>query len=250
MKVLKLITRGDDAASSKSANIAIRETFEKGILRNCSVLACTNLLDHAYEILGGLKGLCFGLHATIACEWLNVKWKPITQPDKALGFTDEEGYFLPFPNAVHEAAVPLEIIMNEISAQLDRITRVGFKPSYIDLHMCFDWIDGVGNVVNDLCIRKGLINGFSGYKSLPKTNNKNNLIDSFLNSIKIAESGTYLLVGHPAYDDEEMSKYVVFGNIMPVSKERDEQRRLFLHKEVIKLTKSGFLKPIRYDELL
>ncbi|HRR28019.1 MAG TPA: ChbG/HpnK family deacetylase, partial [Victivallales bacterium] len=217
---------------------------------NCSILACTDLLDHAYETLGNLKGLCFGLHATIACEWLNVKWKPIIQVDKALGFTDNEGYFLPFPNAVHKAVVPLEVIMKEISAQLDRLTRIGFRLSYIDLHMCFGWIEGVGNAVNELCLKKGLINGFSGYKYFPKTDDKKNLVESFLQAIKTVEPDTYLLIGHPAYDDEEMSKYVIYGNLTPVSRERDEQRRLFLDKKVMNLARSGFIKPIRYDELL
>lgn len=154
---LKIITRGDDAASSKSANFAIRETFEKGILRNCSVLACAGFVDHCYEVLGSLKGLCFGLHASIACEWIFPRWKTVEQAAKLPGLTDQDGYLWSSPNVVNEHNVPVEIIVKEISAQFHKLIQIGFKISYIDLHMAFNWIKGVNEALNDFCYKKGLI---------------------------------------------------------------------------------------------
>ena len=248
MSKIKIITRGDDAASSRSANFAIRESFEKGILRNCSVLACAGFTEHAFEVLGGMKGLCFGLHASIACEWKNPRWKAVLPPSELPGLTDNSGFLLKTPNEVNDKGVPVEIIMKEISAQLDKLTRLGFNITYLDTHMGFSWIAGVKEALLEFCSKKGLIQGFSGYKTLPKTGNCNDLIEAFIQSAKIAKPGTYLLVGHPCYDDEEFAGFILWDGEAQ-GPTRDRQRILFLDPRVLELVSEGLVKPIRYDEL-
>ncbi len=245
---VKLITRGDDAASARSANLAIREAFEGGILRNASVLACTDLLDHAYECLGSLQGLCIGLHATIACEWLAPRWRPVLPPDSIPGLAGPDGFLRKSPGDVANAGVPVETIMLEISAQLDRLAGAGFKPSYLDLHMSFGWIRGVDGAMDDFCRRKGLINGYRGYQRLPETKEDGGCIAKFIAAAEIAEPGIYILVGHPAYDDDEMAGFVHHPPHSPPGPERDLQRRLFLDPEVVSLARTGRIRPIRYDE--
>lgn len=247
---IRLISRGDDAGSSKSANFAIREAFEYGILRNASILACTDLLDHTYETLGSLKSLCIGLHATIACEWKNVHWRPILTKEEAPNLANSDGFFRAYPVEVANAGVPDDIILREISAQLDKLVNLGFNVSYLDLHMCFDWIGNLRFMIDEFCRKKGLINGFYGYKQLPSVPNCENRIEEFLSSINIAEHGTYLLIGHPCYDDDEMSKFVIEGQNNPVGQSRDIERRLFLDPRVIEYSRNGIISPIRYDELV
>ena len=59
---VRLITRGDDLGCARSLNRAVKECYEKGILKNCSVLAASPHVEEAAKMLAKVKGLCFGLH--------------------------------------------------------------------------------------------------------------------------------------------------------------------------------------------
>jgi predicted glycoside hydrolase/deacetylase ChbG (UPF0249 family) len=77
-----LITRGDDLGCARSLNRAMKECYEKGILKNCSLLAATPYIEEAAMMLARAKGLCFGLHCDLTSEWDNVRWKPVASPEK------------------------------------------------------------------------------------------------------------------------------------------------------------------------
>ncbi|MGH9937478.1 MAG: ChbG/HpnK family deacetylase, partial [Blastocatellia bacterium] len=62
---IRLITRGDDLGCARSLNRAMKECYEKGILKNCSVLAATPYVEEAARMLAKAKGLCFGLHCVL-----------------------------------------------------------------------------------------------------------------------------------------------------------------------------------------
>ena len=98
MSRIRLVTRGDDAASSRSANLGIREAFERGIVRNVSVMAPGPELKHAFETLGGLKGLCVGFHVAINCEWITPRWGPVLPAKEVPTLVDEKGHLLFTPN--------------------------------------------------------------------------------------------------------------------------------------------------------
>ena len=65
---IHLITRGDDLGTNHSANAAIREAYETGILRNASLMAGCPAAEEAAELLAGERGLCVGLHSTLNAE--------------------------------------------------------------------------------------------------------------------------------------------------------------------------------------
>jgi predicted glycoside hydrolase/deacetylase ChbG (UPF0249 family) len=246
---VRLITRGDDAASSRSANFAIREAFLEGILRNASVLACTDLLGHARETLGDLPGLCIGLHATIACEWATPRWRPVLPPERVPSLVDGDGFLLPSPTAVDARGACLPEIMAEIAAQLARLRQAGFAVSYLDLHMSFGWIDGVDAAVGEFCRREGLIIGYREYDRLREVPpvSGDRLADLHA-ALAAAAPGTYLLVGHPTYDDDEMRAFRHHPPHRPPGPERDEQRRMFLDPRVMTLFRQGRIAPVRYDD--
>ena len=52
---IHLITRGDDLGTNHSANAAIREAFQSGILRNASLMACCPAVEEAAEMLAGAE---------------------------------------------------------------------------------------------------------------------------------------------------------------------------------------------------
>lgn len=247
---VRLITRGDDAGSSRSANFAIREAFEKGILRNASVLACTDLLGHAYGTLGTLPGLCIGLHATLACEWQAPRWRPVLAPTAVSSLVDAAGFLLPSPTAVKSRGVCVPEIMSEVAAQLARLRKAGFTVSYLDLHMGFAWIAAeLGPAIEGFCRSEGLIYGDQGYDHLPKVHPEpTDCIAGLVAAVRAASPGTYLVIGHPTYDDEEMAGFRFHPPLPPPGPDRDLQRRMFLDERVMALAREGVIAPIRYDE--
>ncbi len=89
---VRLITRGDDLGCARSLNRAVKECYQKGILKNCSVLAAAPYIEEAAKLLAGTKGLCFGLHCDLTSEWDNVKWGPVAPREQVPSLLDSKGY--------------------------------------------------------------------------------------------------------------------------------------------------------------
>lgn len=62
----RLVTRADDAGSSRSANRAIHQTATQGIARNISLMACGPQIEDAAKSLCDLDGVDFGLHVCLS----------------------------------------------------------------------------------------------------------------------------------------------------------------------------------------
>lgn len=69
---VRVLTRGDDYGSCSSANRAILECVQGGLLRNVSVLACGPAFDPVP--LTKLHDIDVGLHLCLSSEWDEAKW--------------------------------------------------------------------------------------------------------------------------------------------------------------------------------
>lgn len=88
----KLIVRGDDMGSSRSANLASIETFVNGIETSIELMVVTPWFPEAAKMLRENTGIDVGLHLVITSEWDGIKWRPLTD---CPSLTDDSGYFLP-----------------------------------------------------------------------------------------------------------------------------------------------------------
>ncbi|MBW7458257.1 hypothetical protein K0U00_29885, partial [Paenibacillus sepulcri] len=62
--------------------------------------------------------------------------------------------------------------------------------------------------------------------------------------------GSYVLVGHPAYDNEEMRTLGHFGyDGETVAREREWERRIFTDPRVLSFCQLNGIVPARYDEV-
>lgn len=86
--MLRIITRSDDAGSSRSANAAILKAAQGAFVKNISLMAPGNYIDEAARLLKGQKHICFGMHFTMNAEWDKVKWGPVCQKLKGTAMTD------------------------------------------------------------------------------------------------------------------------------------------------------------------
>ncbi|MDH7569218.1 MAG: ChbG/HpnK family deacetylase [Armatimonadota bacterium] len=248
--VIRLITRGDDAGTNHTANVAIRDAFRHGILRNTSVMAPCAAVEEAAALLAREKGLCCGLHATITAEWDHVRWGPVLPPNRVPSLVDQHGHFFQTTRALHQNAPRLEEILAELQAQLHRLRSLGFHVHYADLHMGFGWVaEGLEEAFAAWCAQEGLIVGHRGYRRLPSLAEANDPVEALIAALRAAEPGTYLLVGHPAYDTPEMRALGHEGYPGEVvASGRDWQRRLFMDPRVLAACHQLGVQPIRYDE--
>ena len=76
-----------------------------------------------------------GLHLTVNSEWDTVAWTPCGPPAAAAPLLDRRGRFYQTGEALAAAAPPVEAVLREASAQLDRLTGLGLPITYLDGHM-------------------------------------------------------------------------------------------------------------------
>jgi hypothetical protein len=250
MATPRLIARADDYGSFRSANLAILETFRKGIVRNVSVLAVGHKFDEGASALTEAHGLCVGLHATIAAEWDNVRWPPVLPPGQVPALVDDAGDLVKTPVIAKEQGADPEQIIAEVAAQLDRCRSAGLAIEYLDTHMGFDWIDGVHEALADLCEREGILfaNALEGLDRCPRSDSDDPL-GALAEGISSMDGGTYLLVGHPAYHDDEMADVGHKGYEPPrVARAREVERRMFTDGRVLAAVRSNGVDLIRYTE--
>ncbi len=251
--MIRIVTRADDAGMSLSANKAVRAAFEEGILRNASLLAPAPAIEDAAERLIPLKGLCFGLHSTVTSEWDAPRWGPVLPREKVPTLLDEEGMLHRHPTLLHEKKASPEEMLAEIAAQLEKVRSLGFDVKYIDTHMGFVWLEGMEEGVPELAEREGLIYR-PKFDRLPKVEgefDEHDRASRLLAALKVATpGGTYIAVGHPAFDDEETRAIQGSGHkIGEIAKSRDGERLMFMREDVVAYCKEHDVQPIRYDEV-
>ncbi|MCX7846690.1 MAG: ChbG/HpnK family deacetylase [bacterium] len=247
--VIRLVTRGDDAGSCRTANVAIRDCAVRGILRNVSVLAVGPAVDHAARILRSCDGLCIGLHACITAEWEEVKWGPVLPTKVVRSLVDRRGYFRRTVQELHERGVECEELMAEVAAQLAVLRGLKLPVAYVDTHMGFEWLPGVRERMVAFAAREGLLYAPEAVRPLPRVEGHySSSVAGVCASLAAAKPGTYALIGHPGYVRADMRRFGHKG-YRDVARDRDEQRRWFMDPAVLACCEAHRVKPIRYTDV-
>lgn len=255
-KRIRLITRGDDLGCARSLNRAVKECYQKGILRNCSVLAAAPFVEEAASMLAKTKGLCFGLHCDLTSEWDNVKWGPVAPREQVPSLIDERGYLHQTNDAVRTSAKADEALI-ELQAQLDKARRLGFDIRYADLHMgTVQFVPGLPDKFGEWCRTNRLIDTrrIGGRLSLPRSSpidrrRPGDYVLDLISSLKAAEDGEYLIVGHLAYDDAEIRNLGHPGYPgQAVAHNLNWERLAYVDPRILKFVRENGVEPVRYDE--
>src|SRR6478735_3908834 len=88
----RLIIRADDMGYSHSGNIALIESYKRGITKSIEVIVPSPWFPEAVKMLKENPGVDVGVHLAITSEWENIKWRPLTE---AASIKDSNGYFFP-----------------------------------------------------------------------------------------------------------------------------------------------------------
>lgn len=253
---IRLVTRGDDSGSCHAANAAVRDAFQKGILRNASVMAPGPAFDEAAAMLRDCRGLCIGLHATITDEWHQTRWGPVLGAKQAPTIVMEDGTF--FKDTAELWNHPPgrrpdnDEIIAELQAQLRKMRAARLQVDYVDEHMGFNWFPGLDERLDAFARAEGLLRLRKKTTYLPDVKGEfTDPVERFLARLAAAEPGkTYLVVTHPAYDTEEI-RAMCYGDRRPgeIARERDADRRMYMDPRVAARCRTRGIEPVRWTDL-
>ncbi|WP_373494250.1 ChbG/HpnK family deacetylase [Aquiflexum sp.] len=216
----RLIVRGDDMGSSRSANLASIETFTNGIETSIELMVVTPWFPEAAQMLKKNTGIDVGLHLVVTSEWDGIKWRPLTN---CPSLTDPDGYFLPMmgPNknypgmAITENQWKLDEVEKEFRAQIGFALKHVPQISHLSGHMgSTGFHPDVAKLVANLSEEYDLpvmsrevmqTLGVSGMTYDGPKGTSSEKEASFIRMLEKLEPGkSYMFVDHPSYDNVEM----------------------------------------------
>jgi predicted glycoside hydrolase/deacetylase ChbG (UPF0249 family) len=128
-----LVIHEDDVGMTHGSNVAFRELSERGVISSGSVMAPCPWFPETLEIVAANPDLDLGVHLTLVSEKRPVKWRPLTNPPRSAGLTDDNGYFWSDPGLVREHAEP-DAVEAELRAQIDAAAGGGIDVTHLDAH--------------------------------------------------------------------------------------------------------------------
>lgn len=221
-----MIVRGDDAGSCASANAAIAEAADAGVLRNVSIMACGPFFDEAVALFAARTDLCLGLHITLNAEWERVKWGPLLPRERVPSLIDSDGFFWPTPAEARDRGARVDAMLAEIEAQLARCRDAGLPIAYVDEHMGVSWPwPDLRAAITALCVRE-------------------NLVDA-----KTIAPEIEVKVTHPGRDADDMRAFTLPGQEPGIiARERDADRLLLVDPAFRETLVANGIELIRYSE--
>ena len=251
---MQLITRADDSGSSFSANRAVVECFDHGLLRNTSVMACGDAIKDAAEKFVPRPGLCIGLHVTLTSEWYKPRYRPVLPPSHVPTLVDEQGYFHPMPSYLNVRGFDPDEALAVGVAQHTRLCQVGLRPAYLDEHMGVGWLPRLSERLTTFANREGLILASSHAPTLPSFE-AHSFIDpdrvaSVISRLDAVQCGRFVLITHPLHSDDNETHFITNGEHPPgyVAHERIKDRLLLTSKRFEQYLTSRKIRLVRYDD--
>jgi len=132
---VSLIIRTDDVGMSHSVNLAMQRLVSTGMPVSVSVMFACPWYQEAVEILKRHPNASVGIHLVLNSEWKNYRWGPVAGSTAVPSLVDENGYFFPSSEALHQRNPNIAEVETELRAQIDRALRSGVKIDYVDYHM-------------------------------------------------------------------------------------------------------------------
>ena len=250
MSTIQLVTRGDDAGVSPSANRAILQAIDQGILRNVSLMVPGPAFEDASQVFAGREDICFGLHVTLNSEWEFPKWGPVSPPNTVSSLIEPDGFFTTDPAILLKRGFSKEQALAEVDAQLWRARELGFRVSYLDEHMGVSWI-GLREDLSALARREGLVDA-NPVAAIPgNAQVEGDLADQWIELLRQAPGGTYLLCTHPMFDDEEARNFRALNKPRGIiARDRDRERHALMDPRLLDFAENHGIRFARYDEVL
>ena len=129
-----VVIHEDDVGMSHGANTAFLELSAMGACSSGSVMAPCPWFPEIVAMAKANPSLDLGVHLTLNSEKKPYRWRPLTNPPRSAGLTDEAGYFWPDVPSVRKHAAR-EAVEIELHAQIDAVLAAGIDVTHLDGHM-------------------------------------------------------------------------------------------------------------------
>jgi len=123
-----LVIHEDDVGMTHGSNVAFGELSARGVISSGSAMVPCPWFAETLAMAAAEPSLDLGVHLTLNSEQRPVKWRPLTNPPKSAGLTDDNGYFWPDPALVRRHAEPEAV--REASRTRHAMKRFG-KPEEV-----------------------------------------------------------------------------------------------------------------------
>jgi hypothetical protein len=213
-----LVVHADDFGMTHSVNKATIEALSNKWITSASVLVPCPWFPEVARNAREHPEWDLGIHLALTSEWTPERWRPLSFASTGSSLTDKDGYLPLTTEQVLKQAQPSDI-EREMRAQIDAAESAGVLISHLDTHMF-----AVGRAAPAIYARLGrwygvpvlldrkelqvevdpaavLIDRILGLTaSVPA----DQWITAYENILHPLPPGTYLLIIHLAYADEEM----------------------------------------------
>lgn len=217
-----LVIHADDFGMSHSVNRATIEALKNKWITSASILVPCPWFPEVVKFALENPDADLGIHLALNSEWTSYRWKPVTPSANVPSLVDKDGYMpLIEPEVYKQAKIDQAEV--EMRAQIDRAKSMGIDVSHLDTHM--GTIIGTPELFR-LYMKLGAAYGtpqlleqrpdFHGIKLNPQSIlidrvlglapgvSKENWVKGYRDILASLPPGSYQLIVHLAYDDEEM----------------------------------------------
>src|SRR6266496_3516786 len=162
-----------------------------------------------------------GIHLVLNSEWKNYRWGPVAGSAAVPSLVDENGFFFPSSEALHQHNPSVAEVEKELRAQIDRALRSGVKIDYVDFHMgTATRYPEFREVTERLAKEYGL--GMSGYfaeamdapQYFAAPERKADSLVAYVNRLK---PGLSAVVTHVGIDDAELGALLDMNTDQPLA---------------------------------
>ncbi|HJQ11617.1 MAG TPA: polysaccharide deacetylase family protein, partial [Gemmatimonadaceae bacterium] len=129
-----LILHADDAGFAHSADAAIFDALDRGLVSSASIMMPTPWVTEVAAYAKAHPEADLGLHLTLTSEWQTYRWGSVASSDKVPSLLDADGTF-PNNDSVVAVRAKQEEIEIELRAQIQRAIAMGIHPTHLDSHM-------------------------------------------------------------------------------------------------------------------
>ncbi|UOB17215.1 polysaccharide deacetylase family protein [Abyssalbus ytuae] len=263
-----LIVHADDLGISHSENHASFTALEMGTVSSTSLIVPSPWFLEVAEFKKIRPDADIGIHLTLTSEWVNYKWRPVTNAESLVDFN---GYF--FDNCDDlENNARFKDVEKELKAQIELAISNGINPTHLDIHMgclvysSIDYFKLYLKLGREYKIPVMLTYGGlpEEYKKVIK--NEDVIIDNvysagaqhfdqegglakrYTDVLTSLKPGVHALIIHTAYDNDEMQHLTIYKKYW-ASKWRQDDFDFFTSQKFKQIIKEENIKLITWKEI-
>lgn len=252
-----LLIRSDDAGMSHSVNMALERLMQAGMPLSVSVMFPTPWYQETVEILKRHPEVAVGVHLTLNSEWKNYRWGPVLGRTAVPTLVDDDGYFFPTSEALHDHHPNIREVEQELRAQIERAMHSGLKIDYVDYHMgTATRYPEFREVAERLAKEYGLgmseyfgeTRGDPQYEAAPAAK-----MDSLLALVQRLRPGVNLVVTHVGIDNEELGALLDMntdGGLADMSKNRQGELDAVTSRRFREAVTARDVRLVNYRQLI